>query len=185
MDAGTVFVWRVRLCLLAAALGLMHLGADKPTPVPQSMVRGQPIPTIQAVGTLSSKAGPVQFGNRAVSQSLAEPLKRARPVVVPQSLDARSSGRAAKSPDGSAARRPTRAQKSVATKLSGSGKSIKSRVSGQRKSLTAGSKKREISMPVSRNAESLKARQKVAQKGDAKAGDNVGAPRQPRNRLHA
>jgi hypothetical protein len=189
MDAGTVFVWRVRLCLLAAALGLMHLGADKPTAVPQSMVRGQSIPIIQTVPAFSSKASPVHVGSRAVSQSLAEPLKRARSkmAVVPQSPDVRSPGRAAKSSDRLAARKPTRGQKSVGTKLSGGGTNtkIKSGVSGQRKPLASASKKRDISMRMTRDAESLKARHKLAQKGDARAGDNVAAPRQPRNRLHA
>lgn len=188
MDAGTVFVWRVRLCLLAAALGLMHLGADKPTPVPQSLVRGQAIPTIQAAGTFSSKAGPVHVGNRAVPQSLAEPLKRARPgmIVAPQSLDARGPGRAAKSPGGPVARKSVRAQKSVGTKFSRGGASIKSGLPAQGKpSASAGKKRDNLSMRATRNTESPKARQKLAQKRDTKAGDNVAAPRQPRNRLHA
>ena len=73
----------------------------------------------------------------------------------------------------------------MATKPGGGGTSIKSGVSGQRKSLTSGSKKRDISMRMTREAESLKARHKVAQKGDAKAGDKVAAPRQARNRVNA
>lgn len=185
MDAGTVFVWRVRLCLLAAALGLMHLGSDKPTPVPQSMVRGQAIPTIQTA--FSSKAGPVQVGSRPVSQSLAEPLQRAQPkmAVVPQPLDVRASGRAMKSPGGPVARKPVRAQKSIAAKFSRGGATIKSGLPTQRKpSASAGKKRDNISMRATRNAESPKPRHKVAQKGQAKAGYNVAARHQARNRLN-
>lgn len=189
MDAGTVFVWRVRLCLLAAALGLMHLGADKPTPVPQSMVRGQAIPTIQPVGTFSSKAGPVHVGNRSVSQSLAEPLQRAQPkmAVVPRPLDVRSSGRAAKSPGGLVVRKPTRVQKPMATKPSRGGATIKSGLPTQRKpSASAGKKRDNISMRATRDAEALKPRHKVAQKGDTKASEKVAVPRQQaRNRVNA
>jgi hypothetical protein len=189
MDTARVFVWRIRLCLLAMALGLIGVGADKPAPVAQSIQRNQPGPTVQTLATLSTKAAPMHVGSGPVPRSLSEPVKRVRTTTVaPRSLDLRCSGQSAKSPHSLlAARKSVRAQNSSGCKPAVSAStniktSIKSAVSGQRKPAATLSKKRDTSVGATRNAESPKARHKVARKDDAKSARNVAAVRQARSR---
>ena len=168
MDAARVFVWRVRLCLLALAWGLVGVGADRPAPAPQSIQRSPPSPTVEKVAAFSAKGVSV-VGSGPVSRSLSEPMKRARSrTVAPRPLDLRCSGRATKSPDSLlVARKPARAQKS-------NGCNLKSAVPGPRKPAASfTTKKRDTSIGAMRNAESPKARHKVARKGDARPADNA------------
>jgi hypothetical protein len=136
MDAARVFVWRVRLLLLALAVGLIGVDADRRTAVPQAIQPSQPSLTVTPLAALPVKGETVQVGGtgRPVSRSLSEPVERARPkMAVAQSPDLRCSGRTAKSPDGRATRKSTRAQKSNDCKPAVGGPAIKAGVSGQRK----------------------------------------------------
>lgn len=177
MDGARVLVWRVRLFLLAAAVGLVGVGADRPELAPQSIERSLSSPSAQTVSALSTKVVAVQVRNGPVPRPLAEPVKQVRAdVVVSRPLDLRCSGRAVKS---------AKAQKSNSCKVAAStGTSIKKAVSGQRKPTAASfAKKRTTSIgAATRNAESPKARQKVARKDDAKSPRNVAAVRQARTR---
>lgn len=190
MDTARVFVWRVRLCLLALAWGLVGVGADKPGSVPQPVQRSQSRPVVQTLAALSTSAVAAHVGSGPASRSLSEPLKRARvKMAVPRPLDLRCPGKATKSPDSlQLARKSTRAQKSSGCKLTGGGgTSIKSAVPGQRKPTASVSKKRDASTGPTRNAESPRSRHKVAGKSDARPGDNVAAlrPARPTRRGNA
>ncbi len=86
MDAARVFVWRVRLFLLALAVGLIGVDADRRTPVPQAIQPTQPSPTVTPLAALPVKGEPVQVGSGPVSRSLSEPVKQEQPrMAVAQS----------------------------------------------------------------------------------------------------
>jgi hypothetical protein len=184
MDAARVFVWRVRFFLLAAAVGLVGVGADRPSPVPQAMQRYQPTPAVPAVATVAAfapKAVPVQISSNPVSRSVSQPLKQARSrvVVVHRPPELRCSGRATNS--------ASRGQKSTSCKVMAarSSPTFKATIAGQRKPIASASKKRDLSPGPTRNAEFPKARQKVARKGDTRTADNVAAVRQTRTGKNA
>ena len=113
-----MFVWRVRLYLLALAVGLIGVEADRGTPIAQAIQPAQPSPVVVPLAALPVKDEPVQVGSAAVSRSLSQP-ERARPrMAVAQSSDPHCSGRAAKSHDSQAARKSTKPQKSNGCKPS-------------------------------------------------------------------
>jgi len=147
MDAARVFVWRVRLLLLALAVGLIGVDADR-TAVPQAIQPSQPSLTVTPLAALPVKGETVQVGGsgRPVSRSLSEPVERARPkMAVAQSPDLRCSGRTTNSPDGRATRKSTSAQKSNDCKPAVRGPAIKAGVSGQRKPSASLTKKHDPS----------------------------------------
>lgn len=190
MDAARVFVWRVRFFLLAAAVGLVGVGADRPNPVPPSGQLSESSPAIATAAAFSPKAGPVQIRSNPVSRSVSEQPKQARSrmVAVHRSPELRCSGRAAKSSESLlVARKASRGHKSTSCKptAGGSSPTFKATIAGQRKPLASVSKKRDLSPGPTRNAEFPKARQKVARKGDTRPADNVAALRQTRTGKNA
>ncbi|NPC57305.1 hypothetical protein [Caenimonas soli] len=189
METARVYVWRIRLCLLALALALVGVdkGVDKPTPVSESTQLSQSSPTVEPVAVSSANAGPVRVGTAAFPRSAAQPLKPARSkIMAPRPLDLRCSGRGAKPSSPLIAGKSTRAQKSSGCRLTtGGSTNIKTPIPGQRKPFISAAKKRDISMAPTRNAESPKSRHKVARKGDGKPADNVAALRQARTRSNA
>jgi hypothetical protein len=148
MDAARVFVWRVRLFLLAMAVGLIGVEADRRAPVSQAIRPTQPSPTVTPLAALPVKGEPVKVGSGSVSRSLSEPVKREQPrMAVAQSPDLRCSGRTVKSPDSLAARKSTRAEKSNDCKpAAGAPGKIKAGVSGQRKPSAPMTKQRDTSI---------------------------------------
>lgn len=188
MDSARVFVWRVRLLLLAMALGLVGVGTERTAPVSQPIQRSQPVPTVQTVAALSTQPRAVQVSSGPVSRPLSQSPQRARQrTVAPPPLELRCSARAAKSSDRVlAAGKSTRAQKSNGCKLAtGGNMNIKKAVSGHAKPAPSFAKKRDTSIGAVRHADSPKARHKVARKGDAAPSRNIAAVRQARGRQQA
>ena len=96
MNTARVFVWRVRLILLALTVGLIGIDADRRLPVPQAIQPSQPSPTVTPLAALPVKGETVQVGGSPVSRSLSEPVERARPkMTVAQSPELRCSCRTA------------------------------------------------------------------------------------------
>ena len=145
MDAARVFVWRVRLFLLALAVGLIGVEADRRTPVTQAIQPTQPGPTVTPLAALPVKGEPLQVGTGPISRS---PAKREQPrMAVAQTPDLRCSGRTAKSPDGVVAHKGTRADKSNDCKsTAGAPAKIKAGVTAQRKPSASLSNKRDASI---------------------------------------
>jgi hypothetical protein len=149
MDAARVFVWRVRLFLVALAAGLIGVEADRRTPVTQAIQATQPSPTVTPLAALPVKSEPVKIGSGSVSRSLSDSVKREQPrMAVAQSPDLRCSERTAKSTDSLVARKATRGQKSSDCKPAAAAPAkIKAGVSGQRKPSAPLPKKRDTSIP--------------------------------------
>jgi hypothetical protein len=148
MDTARVFVWRIRLYLLALAVGLIGIEADRRTAVPQAIQPTQPSPTVTPLGVLPVKGEPVQVGTGPVSRSLSESVKREQPrMAAAQSPDLRCSDRTVKPPDTVVARKGTRADKSNDCRpAAGAPAKIKPGVAGQRKPAAPLTKKRDTSI---------------------------------------
>jgi hypothetical protein len=134
METARVFVWRVRLLLLALAAGLIGVEADRQAPVSQAIQPSQPRPIVTPLAVLPVKGEPVQVGSGAGPRTLSEPATLQQPrLALAQPPDPRCSGRI-KSPDSVGARKGTKGQKSNDCKpAGGSPANIKVEVPGPRK----------------------------------------------------
>jgi len=174
MDPASVFVWRVRLCLLALVLGLANVGGHRPAPQPENLsVQKLPLRVIEAGASIAGssrvpevsptrlgRAQPATVAQRAVHQQCVSRVTRSREIL---RTDRRQAASANKSLD----------CKAFTVE---SGKSIKKTLAAQtRKPASSGRSKIKASTKPSPSAGLPKPRHKLVKKTDGRPGTRIAA----------